>query len=220
MVIKNIIFDFGGVVIHLNPNEALKRFESLGITDASKQMNIFGQTGIFLDVENGTIDAKTFCERLALEAQQKSNFFQNIQHPVYSFEKAQWAWLGYVGSVDKVILDELLCLKQKYNICLLSNTNPFMMNWAESEDFSGDGHSINHYFHHLYYSYKMHDYKPAQSIFEKMLIKGNMKADECIFLDDSPSNIKAAENIGIYGLLVKKDEDWRKRLNDELRKFE
>ena len=56
-MIKNIIFDFGGVIVHLDPPEAVRRFESLGITDARRQLDIFGQTGIFGDVEKGLITA-------------------------------------------------------------------------------------------------------------------------------------------------------------------
>ena len=66
----------------------------------------------------------------------------------------------------------------------------------------------------------MHDYKPSESIFRKMLEEGGMKADECLFLDDSPHNIKAAESISIHGLLVAKDENWIDRLRDELQKLE
>lgn len=220
MVIKNIIFDFGGVIIQLDPTEAVSRFQSLGIKDAPQQMNIFGQRGIFLEIENGSITAEQFCKKLALEAKRQSNLFPDDPNPSYSFDKAQWAWLGYVAGIKDIILKELLSLKQQYNVCLLSNTNPFMMKWAESNDFSGDGHPIQYYFHHLFYSYKMHDYKPSESIFKKMLKEGGMKAEECLFLDDSPHNIQAAESIGIHGLLVAKDENWIDRLRNELQKLE
>ena len=53
----------------------MRRFETLGITDARQQMNIFGQTGIFGQVENGEITTDEFCRLLALEAQQKGGKF-------------------------------------------------------------------------------------------------------------------------------------------------
>jgi putative hydrolase of the HAD superfamily len=33
-MVKNIVFDFGGVIVHLQPDEAIRRFEELGISDA------------------------------------------------------------------------------------------------------------------------------------------------------------------------------------------
>ena len=62
-MVKNIIFDFGGVIIHLQPDEAIRRFEALGILDARQQMNIFGQTGIFGQVEKGEVTTDEFCSK-------------------------------------------------------------------------------------------------------------------------------------------------------------
>lgn len=216
-MVKNIIFDFGGVILTLDPEKALKRFIELGITDAREQMNIYGQTGIFLELENGSISADEFRHRLAKEAQEKAGFFAGEDNPSYSHERALWAWQGYIGDVPQKNLDCLLRLREKdFNVCLLSNTNPFLMGWAATNEFSRDGHPIQHYFDHLYYSYQMNDYKPALSIFRKMLDQGKMKADECLFLDDSPRNIAAAEQVGIRGMLIGKGEDWVERLEKEI----
>lgn len=211
-MIKNLIFDLGGVVITLDPDEAFTRFEQLGITDARQQMGVYGQTGIFRAVEDGTIDAATFCQRLASQAQEKSSLFAGEASPRYSFEQAQWAWMGYVKEVPLARLNNLLELKKKYNVCLLSNTNPFIMDWAETSQFSGDGHSIAHYFHDLYCSYRLNDYKPSTSIYQKVLQLSGFKAEETIFVDDGPRNIEVAETVGIHGLLVSEDADWMEML--------
>ena len=216
-MIKNLIFDLGGVVITLDPNEAFTRFEQLGITDARQQMGVYGQTGIFLQVENGSIDADEFCRQLAAQAKEKTSLFANECSPCYSFKQAQWAWMGYVKEVPLARLNNLLELKKKYNVCLLSNTNPFIMDWAETSQFSGDGHSISHYFHTLYCSYRLKDYKPSASIYQKVLQMSGFKAEESIFVDDGPRNIEAAEMVGIHGLLVPEDADWMESL---LRKIE
>ena len=213
-MIKNLIFDLGGVVITLDPNEAYTRFEKLGIADARQQMGVYGQTGIFLQLENGSIDAAEFCRQLAVQAKAKSPMFQDEDSPCYSFERAQWAWMGYVKEVPMDRLHNLLKLKEKYNVCLLSNTNPFIMDWAESSQFSGDGHSIAHYFHTLYCSYRLGDYKPSPTIYQKVLELSAFNAEETIFVDDGPRNIEAAESVGIHGLLVPEDADWMDSLQE------
>lgn len=217
-MIKNIIFDLGGVVIPLTPEVAWDRFESLGIKDTRQRMGLYGQTGIFLEVENGTIDALTFQRKLALLAQQQSGIFTD-NNPMVSFEKTQWAWKGYVESIDIKRLNNLRQLKQDYNVILLSNTNPFIVAWAESKDFSGDGHPINHYFHQTFYSCQMKDYKPSPTIFQKMISQAKIRPEESLFLDDGPKNIEAAESLGIHGLLVEKNQDWMEPLLHKLQEL-
>lgn len=215
-MVKNIIFDFGGVIVRLEPEEAVRRFESLGITDARRQLDIFGQTGIFGDVEKGLLSADEFCRRLAIEAKEKGGRFAGVDNPVFTFEEAQWAWMGYMKAVPRKNLDNLLRLKQHYRLYLLSNLNPFIQAWAESPAFSGDGHGIGYYLDECYYSFQLCDYKPAPSIFQKMLDAACLKADECLFLDDSERNVRGCEAVGMHGLLVEKDEDWTEKLNNAL----
>lgn len=215
-MVKNIVFDFGGVIVHLNPEEAFRRFIQLGITDARQQMDIFGQSGIFKEVETGVITAEEFCRKLAIEAKQKGGKFTGEDNPTFTFEEAQWAWLGYIKAVPRKNLDNLLKLKRKYNLYLLSNLNPFMQQWCESTDFSGDGHGLDYYIPNRYYSFQLHDYKPAPSIFEKMVRFAGINANECVFLDDSPRNVAGSEAVGMKGLIVGKDEDWTDRLADFL----
>lgn len=218
-MIRNIVFDFGGVIVHLAPEEAIRRFISLGITDAREQLDIFGQTGIFGEVETGVITADEFCHRLALEAQSKGGRFAGETNPAFTFEQAQWAWMGYIDKVPKKNLETLLRLRQDYNLVLLSNLNPFIQTWAESDAFSGDGHGLTHYLHRCFYSFQLHDYKPAPSIFTKMLDAAGLKADECLFLDDSQRNIVGCESIGMHGLFVDKNEDWTDKLAERLKQL-
>jgi putative hydrolase of the HAD superfamily len=124
--------------------------------------------------------------------------------------------VGYVENVDIHRLNNLLTLKQQYQVILLSNTNPFIVEWAESDNFSGDGHPLDYYFHHTFYSCDMKDYKPAVTIFQKMLQDSGINPQETLFLDDGEKNIRAAESIGIHGLLVEKNQDWMPMLTQRL----
>ena len=47
--------------------------------------------------------------------------------------------------------------------------------------------------------------KPDRAIFEYVLNRYNLRAEECIFIDDSPKNIAACETIGIRGFLFDGD---------------
>lgn len=203
-MIKNILFDMGGVIFRQNSEEAYRRFREAGI-DPDVYMGVYGQKEFFLDVETGKIDADEFCKRMA----------EVTGHPV-SYEEAQHCWLGYVRDVPVNRLHNLLKLRKDYHVCLLSNTNPLVMDFANSSRFSADGKPVSHYFDTLFLSYQMHAYKPDAEIFLKALSHDHMKAEETIFVDDSEKNVKAAEELGIHGLHVQPDEDWMARLEKML----
>ena len=74
-MIKNIIFDFGGVVICLDQSQAIRRFEALGLEDAATRLDPYTQQGIFGELEEGKITADEFMTELG----------KLVGHPV-SFE--------------------------------------------------------------------------------------------------------------------------------------
>ncbi len=191
----------GGVIFRQDSEEAFRRFREAGL-DPEKYMGAFGQKEFFLDVENGKIDADTFCRKMA-EASGREHV---------SWEEAQHCWLGFLKDVPVESLHYLLELKKHYHVCLLSNTNPFMMSFTRSSKFSSDGKPISFYFDTLFCSYEMKAYKPDSEIFIKALDTDKMIADETLFLDDSMKNIVAAQRLGIQTLYVKTNEDWRDRL--------
>lgn len=207
-MIRNLVFDLGGVIIPIDTERAIKRFETLGDVDARKKMGAYGQTDIYLQVENGTITADEFCKK-----------FSEITNQPCTFEQAQWAWLGFMNEIPVNRLHKLLELKEKYNMYLLSNTNPFIMSWAETSDFSADKLPLPHYFHKLYCSYRMKDYKPAKSIFLSMLSDAAISANQTLFIDDSSRNTAAAESVGIHSLLVPKDGEWDELLENKLKEL-
>ena len=49
-------------------------------------------------------------------------------------------------------------------------------------------------------SYKVKMTKPDPKIYELLLSEYNLKADECIFIDDTLRNVEAAEKLGIHGV--------------------
>lgn len=191
----------GGVIFRQDSEEAFRRFREAGL-DPEKYMGAFGQKEFFLDVENGKIDAYTFCRKMA-EASGREHV---------SWEEAQHCWLGFLKDVPVERLHYLLELKKHYHVCLLSNTNPFMMSFTRSSKFSSDGKPISFYFDTLFCSYEMKAYKPDSEIFIKALDTDKMIADETLFLDDSMKNIVAAQRLGLQTLYVKTNEDWRDRL--------
>ena len=77
--IKNIVFDLGGVLIDLDHGQAVRRFKEIGVADAEQLLDPYEQKGIFLEVENGTITAEEYCEKLRKHAG-KDIPYEDIKH--------------------------------------------------------------------------------------------------------------------------------------------
>lgn len=208
--IKNILFDFGGVIVTLDPQEAVRRFEQLGLKDAAAHLDVYTQQGIFGDLESGRITDEEF--RKELSAMVGRNL---------TWQECQHAWLGYRKEVPQRNLDMLLRLRREgYRVILVSNTNPFMMEWALSDRFDGHGHSLRHYMDAIYMSYKCGCMKPDELFFRKVMTGEGILPADTLFLDDGSRNVAAASELGISTLLVGNGEDWTGQLDDYLKHHE
>lgn len=206
-MIKNIVFDLGGVIITLSQDEAIRRFEALGLQDARQRLNAYTQSGIFGDLEAGKIDAETFRVELS----------KLVGHEV-TYEECRHAWLGYCKELPQRNLDCLKRLRQEgYRVILLSNTNPFMMSWALSPDFDGQGHSLEDYMDALYLSYKCKVMKPSPELFRQVLLGEQILPEETLFVDDGPRNVAAASQLGIHTYCPENGADWTKELLEKVK---
>jgi len=206
-MIKNIIFDLGGVIITISHQEALRRFQRLGLKDAERQLDPYTQNGIFGDLEEGKITAEDFRRELSRMVGRE-----------LTYGECQHAWHGYRADLPQRNLDALKKLKQQhYRLILLSNTNPFMMDWAESEEFDGKGNPIQHYFDALYMSYRVKAMKPSELFFRHVIEQEQINPEETLFVDDGPRNVAVAESLGIHTFCPKNGEDWTDEIYDYLK---
>lgn len=205
-VIKNIVFDLGGVIMTLDPVEALRRFKALGLSDAERYLDAYTQSGIFGNLEEGKITAEDFRSKLS-----------SLTGHELTFDECKHAWLGYRKDVPQRNLDLLKELRAKdYRLILLSNTNPFMMDWALSSEFDGKGSSLNDYFDALYLSYRLGIMKPAPDFFRQVLDNENILPEETLFVDDGQRNVEAAGKLGFMTMCPDNGSDWTGELRSLL----
>lgn len=92
-MIRNIIFDFGGVIAPIDRDRAVQAFIRLGLKDADSRLDKYHQTGIFQQLEEGTLTEQEFRETLG----------QLCGRPL-TFEEVKEAWMGFFSGVDERIL--------------------------------------------------------------------------------------------------------------------
>lgn len=86
-----------------------------------------------------------------------------------------------------------------YEFCLLSND---VLEWSE---FLTEYHRINHYFMDKIVSGEVHMRKPDKEIFTYTLKRLGCNPEQCIFIDNSVSNLLVAQDLGIQTILFNRD---------------
>ncbi len=203
-MIKNIVFDLGGVIFEIDKNQAIRRFNEVGFDDAASYLDAFEQVGIFGELESGMMSAEQFRLRLS-----------ELAGKQLTMDDCAYGWQGYKVNLPQRNLDKLIELRQRgFRVSLLSNTNPFMMQWARSNAFDGRGHGLDHYFDALYLSYELRVMKPDRRIFEVMLRRENARPEETVFIDDSAHNVDVAATMGMHVLQPDNGGDWHQMLEN------
>lgn len=100
-------------------------------------------------------------------------------------------------SIYPDVLDRALELRSKYQVGLLSNLTP------EMRDNIREKHNLENFFDIQVYSCDsaVQAIKPDKKPYEVILEKIGLKAQECLFIDNSKKNIEAAENLGFQTIL-------------------
>ncbi len=187
-MIKNIIFDFGGILIHVDYRITLRAFSNLFGIDFSFDKLTQQQLDVFYDYEKGVINTETFIWNL------QHDYGKNIQ--AYDIIKAWNAMLLPMPAENLTFLAEI---KKKYNTFLMSNTNALHIEAVMKH--IRDVYDINDFDHRFftqtYYSHIMGLRKPDHRIFETILADHQLQAEETLFIDDIYENLVPAKELGI-----------------------
>lgn len=204
-MIKYVIFDFAGVITDLTWEGAVVSFTKIGLKNADKILDRYQQNGIFQALEEGRMDMETFRKEFSAMCG------RDLTH-----DEIREAWMGYFNGMDERKLDFIEELRKDYKVYLLSNTNPYIMDWACSPNFTSKGKGLNDYFDKLYLSYETGYTKPHEGIFNYMLNDANINPDEAMFIDDGLTNVEAAHRLGMHTFNPENGTLWCEELRKAL----
>lgn len=194
--ISTLIFDLGGVIVDLDLAKCIQNFKELGLENIEQYLSNFGQKDFFMQFEKGQIGIPAFRNEIRKLA--------GIELTDAQIDKA---WCSFLTQIPFEKLHLLSELKKKYHLLLLSNTNPLHIQTAVAAEFSKTGKTMQDFFDKCYLSYEMGMVKPDVEIFEALLTDAQVKAEECLFLDDGKKNIDTAAALGIQTYWVKPNEN-------------
>lgn len=205
-MIKNIIFDLGGVLLDVDMKRTFMEFQKLGI-----DTSLF--TSKPADASSGMPQA-TVCEGITVNGIMAlyqtgdistSDFFSAILKacsPGTTVKQVRDAWNSCLFTIPQHRMDAILQLRKHYNIYMLSNTNDAHWEYLLAHQFATPGADLATHFDRVFVSHEMHLAKPNPAIYQQLLREIGAKPEECLFLDDATVNTSAASSIGIHTITV------------------
>lgn len=183
---KALLLDFGGVIIPINPDYTKDAMISLGVKDSLPSVD-------FEDFETGKISADEFISKWPAAT-------WTMKSDVVS------AWNALLEPIPEETLAYLKRLKKDYKLYLVSNTNPIHIEAIRKQLGLFGWKQFCSLFEKMYFSYEIGERKPNAAFYEHVLKDAKLKAEDCLFVDDTPSNIEAAEKLGIPSMFHDADE--------------
>lgn len=193
--IRNIVFDFGGVLVDLKPEACLEAFDRLGMERVREYLTPYGHKGPFGLLEEGKIDLPTFRDQLRALFQVK-----------VSDEALDAAWAAFLLDIPVNKMRMVHALAKHYRVFLLSNTNAIHI--QKLQQFETRGFPLSECFERLFLSYEMGLSKPGKGIFERMMQDADMIPEETLLVDDAPANCQTAASLGMQTYQPRPFEDF------------
>lgn len=191
LMIHNLLFDLGGVIMDIRRENCVKAFSRLGMADADTWLGEYRQSGPFADIEDGSATVEMFHDSI-----------RDIIGSDVSDESIDEAFGKFLIGIPRYRLEQLDALHHRFGIYMLSNTNPIMWHDGIAHNFAQEGHDVNYYFDGIVRSYEARAMKPDLKIFQEVIDRFGIRPEETLFLDDSQTNLDAAASMGFATLLV------------------
>lgn len=199
-MIKNIVFDIGGVLVDYLPKRYLKH---IGLSDKEAELfnNIIFWGKEWFEYNSDKIDVNEMKEILLKNYPQYANkidkIITNIDYNYILFEKYDTA--QYLKQLKN----------EGYKIYLLSDLSIDSYNFNKKFDFFN-------YIDGGVYSFEVGSTKPNEINYKTLLNKYSLIPNETIFIDDNINNINAGNKLGIIGILFTNLKQVKEELLDKM----
>jgi|WetSurMetagenome_2_1015567.scaffolds.fasta_scaffold85032_1 glucose-1-phosphatase len=195
--IRNLIFDFGGVIIDIDFQRTINAFIKLGAENFEENYSKANQSGIFDELDKGKVSQKEFVDSL-----------KPLLPSTVGDEDIINAWNKIIIGVPEKRIRLLESLRKNYHTFLLSNTNIIHYNLYMPDIKRSYGYALmEDLFEGVYLSFRLGMRKPNREIFDFIFNSQNLEKQETLFIDDSIHIIDAARSYGIRSFWLKDGMD-------------
>ena len=188
--IKNIIFDFGGVIHDIRYENVTEAFARHGVNGLEKFYSKDFQTKEMDLFEKGLISPEEY--RDYIRRMTGKELSDNIVDEIVN---------AILIDVPYERVELLLNLRKNYKLFLFSNTNQINYECFTARLKQKFGFDIfEKCFDAAYFSHFMHTRKPDPEGFKQIVQEQHLVPDETVFIDDIAKNLDGAHTVGIHGL--------------------
>ena len=196
MKIKNIIFDFGGVILDIDPQLTINEFINLGLKDPEKLLTSGFMEDIAAKFERGILTPEVFRAKLR-------NFLQ-VDATDQQLDEAWNALLFDIPSERIAVIEQV---KKHYLTLLLSNSNEIHYDlFVRDLQLRFGYREFDELFHKAYFSFDLHLSKPNPEVYEFVINQHDLDPGKTLFIDDREDNIEVAQQLGFKTYLLQKPE--------------
>lgn len=203
--IKTIIFDFGGVIIDIDPQLTMNGFAKLGARklDADQTQDLIHN--IIRKFEKGIFTPEVF----------RSKIKDFLQIPKATAQQIDEAWNALLYDIPGKRLKAIIEAKDHYQILLLSNSNEIHYDlYLRDLQLRFGYREFDELFHKSYFSFDLHMAKPDSEIFEFVIHQHHLNRAKTLFIDDTEENLLTAHKLGLSTYQMKKPEKVRHLFKD------
>ncbi len=194
--IKTIIFDFGGVILDIDPQITIKEFQKMGFKDVAKTNSKEFIEDIIRKFERGIYTPEVFRKKLRA--------FLELE---VSDQKLDDAWNALIYDIPAERIEVLEQVKKNYQMLLLSNSNEIHYDlYVRDLQLRFGYREFDELFDKSYFSFDVHLSKPDPEVYEFIMNQHDLKPSETLFIDDNEENIAAASKLGLKTYLLAKPE--------------
>jgi len=187
MLIENIIFDFGGVILDIDPQLTINELVNLGYPDAEKLKSKDFYQQVIRKFEKGIFTPDIFRAKLREFLQME-----------LSDQQIDDAWNALLFDIPRERIEIIERIKHNYPIFLLSNSNEIHYDlYVRDLQLRFGYHEFDTLFNKAYFSFDLHLCKPDLEIYEFVINQEGIRPDKTLFIDDRIENIEGARKVGL-----------------------
>lgn len=194
--ISSIIFDFGGVILDIDPVQTLNALKRLGVEDTDLFRSTTFQQEVMEKFERGIITPEVFRDKV--------RDFTGIPLKDQDIDDS---WNALLLDIPHERIEVLEEAKKHYPIFLLSNSNEIHYDvYVRDLQLRFGYREFDQLFTKSYFSFDLHLSKPNPEIFEFVLYQHRLDPTKTLFIDDTLMHIEAARSLGLKTLHLQKPQ--------------
>ena len=195
-----IIFDFGGVILDIDPDLSRWRFAAMLGIEKARLLETEQLPQLY---ETGAISRAEFVARI--------NQIAGTDIPESEIIAA---WNAMLLNYKPARIEWIKRLHKTHKLLMLSNTNDAHFEYFHNKLIKEYGVTFYQLFDHVYLSHEMGLLKPSHEIYETVIREQQLNLERTIFIEDTPRNVAGVQEVGLPTLLIPRNGEFYEFFED------